>query len=68
MTVPEYEDLVSFLRQQIEDLTTERDKLKAESENASQALIFANEANTQMSEENLDMLEALAELGLEEGD
>lgn len=68
MTVIEYEDLVSFLRQQIEDLKIERDKLKAESENASQALIFANEVNTQMSEENLDMLEALAELGLEEGD
>lgn len=68
MTVPEYEELVSFLRQQTADLTAERDKLRAESENASRALNIANEANTQISRENTDMLAALTELGLEEGD
>lgn len=66
MTIPEYEELIAFLRQQIADLTTERDRLKAESENATQALILSNEANIEMSDENADMLDALMELGLEE--
>ena len=66
MTIPEYEELISFLRQQLEDLTAERDKLKSESANASSALALSNETNAEVIAANEDMYVALALLGIEE--
>lgn len=68
MTVPEYEELIAFLRQQITDLTEERDRLRAESENASSALVLSNETNAEVIAVNNDMYEALALLGIEEAE
>lgn len=65
MTDIEYEELIAHLRQQIADLTAERDRLKAESTNASETLMSSNESNAAYSEENNDMREALAMLGVE---
>ena len=66
MTDVEYEELIAFLRQQIDDLTAERDRLKAESANASEALMASNESNAALSETANDMYEALQMLGIEE--
>ena len=66
MTDVEYEELIAFQRQQIEDLTAERDRLKAESTNASTALMASNESNAELCGENNDMREALALLGIDE--
>lgn len=66
MTIPEYEELITFLRQQLEDLTAERDKLKSESANASSALALSNETNAEVIAANEDMYAALALLGIEE--
>ena len=66
MTIPEYEELIAFLRQQIEALTAERDKLKSESANASSALALSNETNAEVIAVNEDMYAALALLGIEE--
>lgn len=66
MTIPEYEELIAFLRQQLEDLTAERDKLKSESANASSALALSNETNAEVIAANEDMYAALALLGIEE--
>lgn len=64
MTIPEYEELIAFLRQQIEDLTAERDRLRAESANASDALAWSQGTNAELSEENNDMRTALEILGV----
>lgn len=66
MTDIEYEELIAHLRQQIEDLTAERDRLKAESTNASTALMVSNESNAALSETANDMYEALQMLGIDE--
>ena len=66
MTDVEYEALIEFQRQQIENLTAERDRLKAESTNASEALMASNESNAAYSEANSDMRDALALLGVTE--
>ena len=68
MTIPEYEELIAFLRKRIEDLTVERDKLKSESANASSALELSNETNAAVIADNEDMYEALALLGIEEAE
>lgn len=57
-------ELIEFQKQQIEDLTAERDRLKAESENSSEALMASNESNAEYSAENNDMRDALALLGV----
>lgn len=66
MTIPEYEELIAFLRQQLEDLIAERDKLKSESANASSALALSNVTNAEVIAVNEDMYAALALLGIEE--
>lgn len=66
MTDIEYEELIANLRQHIGDLTAERDRLKAESENASEALMTSNETNAELCEINNDMHEALQMLGIDE--
>lgn len=66
MTDVEYEELITHLRQQIEDLTVERDRLKAESANASEALSASNVTNAELSESNNDMRDALELLGVTE--
>ena len=68
MTIPEYEELIAFLRQQIEALTAERDKLKSESANASSALALSNETNAEVIAVNEDMYAALTLLGIEEAE
>ena len=68
MTIPEYEELIAFLRQQIEALTAERDRLRSESANASSALALSNETNAEVIAVNEDMYEALALLGIEEAE
>ena len=64
MTDVEYEALIEFQRQQIADLTAERDRLKAESTNASTALMASNESNAELCVDNNDMRDALALLGV----
>lgn len=66
MTDVEYEALIEFQRQQIADLTAERDRLRDESANSSEALMASNEANAVFCEENNDMRDALALLGVME--
>ena len=66
MTDAEYEALIAFQRQQIADLTTERDRLRNESANSSEALMASNEANAELCESNNDMRDALALLGVTE--
>ena len=66
MTDVEYEELIAFLRKQIENLTAERDRLKAESANASEALSASNVTNAELSESNNDMRDALELLGIDE--
>lgn len=68
MTDIEYEELIAHLRQQIADLTAERDRLKNESTNASEALIVSNESNAELCEDNNDMRSALALLGVTDDD
>lgn len=68
MTVPEYEELIAFLRQHISDLTEERDRLKSESTNASEALMASNESNAALCVDNNDMRDALALLGVTDDD
>lgn len=68
MTDIEYEALIEHLRQQIEDLTAERDRLKTESTNASAALIASNESNSELYADNNDMRGALALLGVTDDD
>lgn len=57
-------ELIEFQKQQIEGLTAERDRLRAESANSSEALMASNERNAEYSAENNDMREALAMLGV----
>lgn len=59
-------EIIEFQRQQIDDLTAERDRLKAESANASEALMASNESNAELCEDNNDMRDALALLGVTE--
>ena len=66
MTDVEYEALIAHLRKQIEDLTVERDRLKAESANASEALSASNITNAELSGSNNDMRDALELLGVTE--
>ena len=66
MTDVEYEELIAFQQQQIEDLTVERDRLRDESANSSEALMASNEANAVFCEANNDMRDALALLGVTE--
>lgn len=66
MTDVEYEALIAHLRKQIDDLTVERDRLKAESANASEALSASNETNAELSADNNDMRDALELLGIDE--
>lgn len=66
MTDVEYEELIAHLRQQIADLTAERDRLKVESANASEALSASHETNSELSESNSDMRSALELLGVGE--
>lgn len=66
MTDVEYEELIAHLRKQIEDLTAERDRLKEESANASEALSASNVTNAELSESNNDMRDALELLGVTE--
>ena len=66
MTDIEYEALIEHLRRQIADLTAERDRLKAESENSTAALLSTSETNAVLSAENSDMRDALALLGIPE--
>ena len=59
-------ELIEFQKQQIEDLTAERDRLRTESANSSDALSTSNASNAAYSAENIDMRDALALLGIEE--
>lgn len=61
-------EIIEFQRQQIEDLTAERDRLKSESSNASTALMASNETNAIIGADNNDMREALALLGVTNDD
>jgi len=66
MTDVEYEALIAHLRQHIEDLTAERDRLKEESANEARSLMASDDRNAVLCTENADMFEALQVLGLAE--
>lgn len=57
-------EIIEFQRKQIEDLTAERDRLRGESENASDALAWSQGTNAELSAENNDMRTALEMLGI----
>lgn len=57
---------IEFLKAQIADLTAERDRLKSESTNASDALSVSHERNSELSSELNDAVNALNMLGIEE--
>ena len=59
-------EIIEYQKQQIDDLTAERDRLKAESTNATGALIASNESNERLSNELSDATDALGLLGVEE--
>lgn len=55
-------EIIEFQKQQIADLTAERDRLKAESTNVSDALSISNEHNAELSEQYNDAVNALENL------
>lgn len=59
-------EAIAFLKQQIADLTAERDRLKSESTNASNALSASHEQNAELSSELNDATAALELLGVSE--
>jgi len=66
MTVEEMATLIEFQKQQISDLTAERDRLKSESTNASTALSASHEQNAELSANYNDAVTALEMLGVNE--
>jgi len=68
MTVEEMATLIEFQKQQIADLTAERDRLKSESTNASTALSASHEQNAELSEQYNDAVNALEVLGVTESE
>ena len=59
-------EIIEFQKQQITDLTAERDRLKAESANASEALSESNQRNTVLQDGYNDAVDALNMLGVTE--
>ena len=53
------EELLEFYKQQIADLTAERDRLKAESANCTEALSASNERIAGLSDDYSDAVTAL---------
>lgn len=66
ITYEEALQLIEHYKQQIADLTAERDRLKAESANASDALSVSHEQNAELSASYTDAVNALGLLGIKE--